>query len=105
MGLEDATDNSLIANAGGAFIVNDQVETLCVLRISIDGEGRLYALVVGVHLDDLGVKTFFDALFEDVLLLGVIVATAARDEEDAEGFGGLCLCGGGEEAHAEQQGG
>jgi hypothetical protein len=98
MGLEDASHNGLVVDAGCALIVYHQIEAFRVVRIAIDGKRWLHALIIGVDLDDLGIESFFDALFEKVFLFGVIVAATACDQEDPDGFGGLCLSRGGKEA-------
>jgi hypothetical protein len=89
-----------------AFVVDDDVEAAGVLRIAVDGElrARGVGLAVGADLVIGGVDDFdadvgalLEALFQDVLLRGVVVAAAAGDEEDFQRRG--CVggnCGGAE---------
>jgi hypothetical protein len=91
MGFEDAADDFLVVDGGGALVVDDQIKAFGVVRVSVDGERGLGAFVVGVDLDDLCVKTTLESFLEDVLLFGVVVAAAACYEEDPEGFGSLSV--------------
>jgi hypothetical protein len=44
-------------------------------------------------LNDLCLEAFFDAFLEDVLLFGVVMAAATRDQQNAEGLGWFGECG------------
>ena len=78
---EHAGDGVRVIDAGRALIVNDDVVPLGVVRFSKNGQRRFGAFVVGMRLIDDDVDPPLEALLEDILLLGVIVATAAGDQQ------------------------
>ena len=81
MRCEHASDGVRVTDAGRALIVNDDVVPLGVVRFSKNGQRRFGAFVVGMRLIDDDVDPPLEALLEDILLLGVIVATAAGDQQ------------------------
>jgi len=106
MWLEDAFHYGFLVYASRTFVVDDEVEAFRVVRVTVDSKVRFGRLVIGMDLGDFGVKTFFESFFEDVLLLGVIMAAAAGDEQNSEGFGSVCVTGQrSEQAEAQQEGG
>ena len=86
VGLEDVLDVGRIGDVGSALVMDDDVEVFVPAVLLVDFEDRLRTLrgVVG-HLD-LGVEAGFDALLEDFLLVGVVVAATASNDEDAQGL-------------------
>lgn len=79
MRLEDALDDCLVVDAGGALVVDNEVKTVGVVGISVNRKGRLCAFVIRMNLNDFSVESFLNSLLENVFLLGVVVAAAARD--------------------------
>jgi len=82
VGRDDAVDRSGVADARGALVVDDEIVAFGIFGIFLGGQGRLHRGVGRVHLRDLDVEPFFEAVFEDVLLGRVVMATTAGDQED-----------------------
>ena len=87
MRLEHRLDLRRIADIRRTFIVDDEVIACGVISIPEDGQRRMGAGVVGVNLIDDDVRTLLDALLEDLLLFGVIVAAAAGNQQDPKRLG------------------
>ena len=104
MRLEDSLNGGLFVNAGGTLIMDYEIKALGVVWVAIDSERWLSALVVGVNLSHLCVETLFDALFEDILLRGVIVTAASGDEENSERLGLLGVRRAREQAEGQDDG-
>jgi len=68
----------------GAFVVDDDIEPLRPIGLVVDLEPRLGGAVIGVDLHHFHIGPLLQAPLEDVLLFGVIVATAAGDEQGAQ---------------------
>ena len=90
MRLEDAVDEVQVLHVGAALVVDDHVEALGPVRFLVDGVEVLGAGVGVVGDRPLDVGPAGDALGEEVLLLGIVVAAAAEDEQGANR---LCLLG------------
>ena len=86
VGVDDIGDVGAIIDAGGALVVDDHVEVLAPIGVLKDFKDRLSGLGRIVGDLDGGVNAGFDTLLQDFLLVGVIVAAAAGDDEDAEGL-------------------
>jgi len=84
MGGEDGFDDFRIVDVGSAFVVDDDVVALAVISVAIDREGGLGGGVVRVDDVHFDIGAGFEALFEDALLLGVIMAASAGEEKGAE---------------------
>ena len=78
---EHAGDGVRVADPGRAFVVDDDVVALGIVRFSKNRQRRFGAFVVGMRLIDDDVDPPLEALLEGILLLGVIVATAAGDQQ------------------------
>ena len=76
-----------ILHVGGALVVDDDVVALGPVRLLIRRERRLRAAVEGMHRVHLDVRAGFEALLEDEVLHGVVVAAAAGEEQHAQGLG------------------
>ena len=85
--LQDAVDDVQVLDIRRAFIVDDHVVALGPFRVGIN-RVEVHGGLVGVVGDgpfDVGPGR--DALGEDVLLLGVVVAAAAEDQQGLDRFG------------------
>ena len=99
---EDVLHHRGIGDVGGAFVVDDEIVALGVVGIGVGGKHGTRGFVGRVHVLDHNVGAGFEAVFENVLLRGVVVAATAGDEENAERFrrgrgGGESESGQGEE--------
>ena len=63
-----------------------EIVPFCVIWVPVNCEWRLGGFVVRVYLVDGRLDAFFDAVFQDVLLSGVVMAAAACNEQNLEGF-------------------
>jgi hypothetical protein len=64
--------------------MDDNVVALRVISVSQNIEGWMSAGIGSVNLVNRGVCAGLNAVFENVLLMGIVVAATAGDEEDAE---------------------
>ena len=67
--------------------MNHQVVPLRVVRVAIDRQRRLGALIRRMNVVDLDVDPPLKSLLKDVLLLRVIVAATAGDQQHAQRLG------------------
>ena len=93
-------DDGLVADSSGAFVVDYEIVSFGVVGVPVNCEWRLGGFVVRMDLVDGGLDAFFDAGLQDVFLGGVVMAAAAGDEQNLEGFWFLGL--GVEQASSEQ---
>ena len=86
---EHALNHRRVLDIRRAFIVDHHIVALGVIGMAVDGQGGMGIAIS--HIDDIHghIRAGFEALLEDVLLLGVIVAAAAGDEQGLERRGGL----------------
>lgn len=108
VGSEDGSDVGGIGDVSAAFVMDDDVEVFVPVFGFVDFKGGFGALVGVVGDIDDGIEPCFDAFFEGDRLLGVVMAAAASDDEDAQwldgciGRGGeVNTCGEGEEGKEE----
>lgn len=83
---QHAGDDLRVGLGGRAFIVDDDVVALGIVRIAEDGQRRVGALVSRVQLVDNDVEPRLEALLEQVFLRGVVVAATAGDQQGAQRF-------------------
>ena len=87
--VQDALQHLLALLTCGALVVNDDVVALGPVGIVVKRQGRRHGFVVRPHDIDLHIGAALDALAQDVLLFGVIMAAASSDEQGFQrlGFG------------------
>ena len=76
-----------LADAGGAFVVDDHVVALRPVGLLIHGEARSGALVFREHDIDHHIRPRLDALAENAVLLHIVMAAAAGHQQDMQGPG------------------
>src|SRR6185437_6311636 len=81
---EDALDDRGIVDVGGALVVDHDIVALRVIGVAVDRERRFGRGVVVVDLINDHIGASFEAVLEDVLLSGVVVAAAACDQQDSQ---------------------
>ena len=86
---ENAFDEILVLYIRETFIVDDHVVSLRPIRIRIDAEPMRRGWVALVHDRPLHVGARGDSFRENLLLLRVVVAAAARDQQGAQGLFGF----------------
>ena len=79
-------DDGGITHVGGAFVVDDDIVACGVIGMTKDGQRRLGGFVVRVDLGDFDIGAGLEALLQDVLLLRVVMAATAGDEQHAQRF-------------------
>src|SRR5581483_2195317 len=84
---EHAFDKRGIGDVRGAFVMNHEVVAIGVIRMAQDGQRRMCAGIIGVDLIDDYICARFDALLEDVLLLRVVMAATAGNEQHTQRLG------------------
>ena len=87
VGVEDVLNVGQLLHIRRAFVVDDDVVALRPVRVVVDVEPRLGAFVGRVDDRHLDHHAGLDPLFEDLLLLGVIVAAAAENEHCLQRLG------------------
>ncbi len=81
MGPEDRLDGRLVIDVRPAFVVDDHIVTLGVIRVAKHRQLGAGAAIVNVDDVNLEIGPLFEAALEKVLLFGVIMAATARDEQ------------------------
>src|SRR5882724_5726675 len=66
MWFEHAFDFVLVRNTGGAFVVNDEIVALGVIRITQNRQRGFGAGVIRVNLSNNDIGAFFKALLENI---------------------------------------
>ena len=87
VGVEDASERLLVVHARRALVVDDDVVALGPVGFLIQRQWRVGSFVVGpndIHLD---IGAALDAFGNDLVLLGVVMATATGDEKGAQRLG------------------
>ena len=84
VGVDDVSNVGSIGDARGAFVMDNDVVVLGPLRILVDFEDGLDGLgfVIG-HFNGY-VEAGFEAFLQNFLLVSVVVAATASDDEDAD---------------------
>ena len=88
MWLQHGLDRSWIVDVGPAFIVNDQVIALRIIRVAQDLKRGFCAPVGRMDLIDGDIRPGLEPLLQYFLLIGVVVTASPGDEQDTEGLGG-----------------
>ena len=84
---EHTVDHLGITDARGTFIVDHEVVALGVIGIAVNGDRRLGALVRRMRVIDLDIYAPLQPLLQDVLLVRVIMAATARDQQRPQRLG------------------
>ena len=91
--VEDARERLLVVHARRALVVDDDVVSLGPIRLVIDRQRRVRGLVVGPNDIHLHIRAPLDALGDDLVLLCIVMAAAACDEEGFQRLGGIGRAG------------
>ena len=84
---EDVVHVGHVLHVGAALVVDDDVVALGPIGLCVGREGGLRAAVEGMNRVHLDMRAGFEALLEDEMLHGVVVAAAAGEEQHAERLG------------------
>ena len=89
--LQDGFDDFDVFNIGCAFVMYHHVPFCAVFRVRQNTKRqRRSSRIVGMDLCNLRINALFDAFLQNVLLLTVIMAATASDEQNLQRF---CLLG------------
>ena len=84
---EHTGDHLRITDARRALVVNHQIVTLCIIGIAINGDRRLGTFVRRMGVIDLDIDPALQSLFQNILLVRIIMAAPARDQQRPQRLG------------------